>query len=363
MSFLSGLFEAAKVIAPALWTGLVRPGVDTLMNFVSSMDEYPPAYGQLKVPLVGANGAGVYHGMDDPISDGERRQEEILVVTQAEITKRQLAEFVNDQQRIERFGFQMPVTGLTRSKVILTLHAEYTYSSQPTDLKIRNINYDDHVTIHIIPKNFSFYNNLLKHDLFKFSNFKIVSANTSGFDTTTTIGFIPVTTDTNDYTNGLLMQLCKKLEVKTGNEVSYNIRYCSPDVITYEKRETGSLKNIRSQYMFLEPNKIIKTDYIANFPEGTDLSYGSVVIIKQNVGSIVGMSFNINIEFDVWDYIVNGVKLSEVKDKDLDGKDDEDDGQGEPSEDEGGDGQGGDGSSQPAAAVPKGRIGRRNAKK
>lgn len=358
MSFLSGLFEAAKVIVPTIWSGLVRPGIDGLMNIVSAMDEYPPAYGQLKVPLVGANGAGI-RSMDEPIGEGERRQEEILVVTQAEITKRQLAEFVNDQQRIERFGFQMPVTGLSRSKVTLTLHAEYTYSSQPTDLKIKNINYDDHVTIHIIPKNFSFYKNLLKHDLFKFSNFKIVSANTSGFDTTTTIGFIPVTTDTNDYTNGLLMQLCKKLEVKTGNEVSYNIRFCSPDIITYEKRETGSLKNIKSQYMFLEPNKIIKTDYITALPEGTDLSYGSVVIIKQNVGSIVGMSFNINIEFDVWDYIVNGVKLTEVKDKDLDGKDDEEgEGEGDQSED---DGQGGDGSIQPSA--PRGRIGRRNAKK
>lgn len=359
MSFLSGLFDAAKTIIPVVWRGIIKPGGDIVSGWIENMEEVPIT--NVLGPLRGANGAGVYRPMDDPISEGERKQEEILVVTQAELTKRQLAEFVNEQQRIETFGFQMPVTGLSRSKVTLSLHAEYTYSSQPTDLKIKNVNYDDHVTIQIMPKDFAFYKNLLKHDLFKFSNFKIVSASTSGFDTTTTIGFIPVTTDTNEYSNGLLMQLCKKLEVKTGNEVSYNIRFCSPDVITYEKRENGSLKNIKSQYMFLEPNKIIKTDYIANLPEGTDLSYGSVVIIKQNVGSIVGMSFNINIEFDVWDYIINGIKLSEVKDKDLDGKDDEDDGQGEPSEDEGGDGDG-DGSTQQPTA-PRGRIGRRIAKK
>ena len=48
--------------------------------------------------------------MDDPIDEKERKQEEILVVTKADITKRQIAEFVENQQRIERFAFQMPVT-------------------------------------------------------------------------------------------------------------------------------------------------------------------------------------------------------------------------------------------------------------
>lgn len=342
MSFLSTIWNVVKPAIPAIWGGAKFIG-DAITGLVSSMDE---------VPLTRIAGM---QGMDDPIDEKERKQEEILVVTNADITKRQIAEFVENQQRIERFAFQMPVTGLSRSSVVLSLHCEYTYSTNATDLKIKNVNYDDHVSIHIMPKDFSFYKNLLKHDLFKFSNFRIVSSSTSGFDTTTTIGFIPVTTDTNPYTNGLLMQLCKRLEVKTGEEVSYNIRYCSPDVVSYEKRENGSLKNIKSQFMALEPNKILKTDYITGLPEGTDLSYGTVVIIKQNVGSIVGMSFNVNLEFDVWDYIINGFKLSEVKDKDLDGKDDDDEQSGDDENPD--DGQG----SQPAA--PKGRVGRRTVKK
>lgn len=356
MGFLSTLFTVFKEVAPVVYD-MVNPLIQRGVDALRVMEPLPVEF--WRGTAIDSGAVTGTMSMDDPIDAKEIKQEEVLVVSQQEVTRRQLIEFVSNQQRIERLGFQMPVTGLTKSKVILTLHCEYTYSTQPTDLKIKNINYNDHVVIQMIPKNFSFYKNLLKHELFKFSNMRIVSANTSGFDTTTVIGFIPVTTDTDPYTNGLLMQLCKKLEVTTGEEVSYNIRFCSPDVITYEKRENGSLKNIKSQYMFLEPNKIIKTDYIANLPEGTDLSYGSVVIIKQNVGSIVGMSFNINMEFDVWDYIVNGVKMTEVKDKDLDGKDDDEEGDGDQSED---DGQGGDGEGSTSVA-PKGRVGRRNLRK
>ena len=352
MGFFGTLVNVFKEVVPVGWD-LVRPLIDGGVNLLRNMDMESIGV----PPLAGTNKIA---SMDDPIDEKERRQEEVLVVTQEEITRRQLIDFVSNQQRIERLGFQMPVNGLTKSKVVLTLHCEYTYSTLPTDLKIKNVNYNDHVVVQIIPKTFSFYKNLMRHELFKFSNMRIVSANTSGFDTTTIIGFIPVTTDTEPYTNGLLMQLCKKLEVTTGEEVAYNIRYCSPDVISYEKRENGSIKNIKSQCMCIEPNKIMKTDYISSLPEGTDLSYGTVVIVKQNVGSIVGMSFNINMEFDVWDYIVNGVKLSDVKDKDLDGKDDEEEG-GDGSED---DGQGGDGDgSGNGSAAPRGRVGRRVMKK
>ena len=105
------------------------------------------------------------------------------------------------------------------------------------------------------------------------------------------------------------MQLCKKLEADGDREISYNIRYVSPDVVTYDVNEKKDFVNIESRYMALEPNKILKMNNIIALEkeENTDLSYGTVVIVKQNVGQIVGMSFNINMEFDVWDFVVNGV--------------------------------------------------------
>ena len=215
MGIFSTIINSFKEVAPVVWDYAIRPFGDWASQALKNMDDVPMTHGSVYDSTVLA---GVNSAMDAPIDDKERKQEEVLVVTQADISKRQLLEFASHQQRIERLGFQMPVNGLTKSKVVLTLHCEYTYSSQPTNLNIKNINYNDHVVIQMIPKNFSFYKNLLKHELFKFSNMRIVSANTSGFDTTTVIGFIPVTTDTNPYTNGLLMQLCKKLEVTTGEQ-------------------------------------------------------------------------------------------------------------------------------------------------
>lgn len=303
-----------------------------------------------------ANGQGVQiQGMDEPISEKEIKQEEVLVATRQDITKRQLIEFAQNQARTETMAFQMPLAGLSKSKVVLTLHLEFTFGPQPTDLKVRNVNFNDHIYLHLMPSKFAFYNNLLKHEIVKFNKVRVVSANTSGFDTSTILGFIPVTTDTRKISNGLLMQLCKKLEISTGEEVAYNIRYASPDLVKYEEDDEKNITKVSSKTMYLEPNKSIKTDYLKLLDNETALSYGTIVIIKQNVGTVVGMSFNVNMEFDVWDYIVNGVKLVDVEDKDLDGdtEDDKDDGEGE---------NDGSGESAKPPSTSQRRIGRRQQK-
>ena len=111
----------------------------------------------------------------------------------------------------------------------------------------------------------------------------------------------------------------------------------------------------------VEPNKIIRTEYLQGLPADEALSYGTVVIVKQNVGSVIGMSYTVNMVFDVWDYIINGCKLEDVEDKNLDGDTTD---QGEPGNPDGDDGQGGDGSgngSRPPAGSS--RVGRRQVKK
>ena len=112
--------------------------------------------------------------------------------------------------------------------------------------------------------------------------------------------------------------------------------------------------------MFLEPNKIIRTENLASLAEDEGLSYGTVIIVKQNVGTIIGMSYTVNMVFDTWDYIINGCRLEDVEDKNLDGDTTD---EGEP--DHPGDGDGdGDGSGS-GNGMPKGtaRVGRRQIKK
>lgn len=346
-AIFSALANAAKIAIPFGWN-LARPLIDAGVHAISSMDMDMDAP-RRKVGD-GVNLLGLIRNMDDPIPEKERNQEEVLVVTHAELTQRELLQFAQEQMKVEEYAFQMPLSGLVKSSVVLSLHMEYTFSNEETNFDIRNVNYNDHVYLHLMPKRFAFYDYLLQHDLFRFSRLNIKASNTSGFDTTTMVGFLPVTTDTSDCTNGLLMQLCKKLEADA-SDISYNIRYVSPDVVTYDVDEKKDLKNIKSKYMFLEPNKILKTDSIIDIEkeENTNLSYGTIIIVKQNVGQIVGMSFNVNMEFDVWDYVINGIKLSEIKDKNLNGVIDGDEGQG-------------NGTTRPAAGSSRSKVGRRTQK-
>ena len=351
-AIFSALKSVAKIAVPLAWS-IGKPLIDAGVNAISSMDMANGAFAMpngigANLNGFGANVFGILGSMDDPISERDRKQEEVLVVTHAELTQRQLLAFAQEQMKVCDYAFQMPVTGLVKSTVVLSLHVEYTFSNEETNLQIKNVNYNDHVYIHLIPSKFAFYDILKKHDLCRFSSLNIKAANTSGFDTTTMIGFLPVTTDTTECSNGLLMQLCKKLEADGDREISYNIRYVSPDVITYDVNQKKDFVNIESRYMALEPNKILKVNNIIALEkeENTDLSYGTVVIVKQNVGQIVGMSFNINMEFDVWDFVVNGIKISEIKDKNLNGIPD--------------DQESGSGSGRPDSGSAKpGRIGRR----
>lgn len=353
-----GLFSILKTVQkalPSIWDNVGNPLVTSIIHGIGSMSMGPIADG---VPYDNLTAKMFGHGisLDDPVSEADKKQEEVLVVTHQEITQRQLIAFAQEQMKVDDLAFGMPVNGLAKSSVILSLHLEYTYSAAETDSKIKNVNYNDHVYFHIMPKRFAFYDNLMKHDLIKFRNLSIKSASTSGFDTSTMIGFLPVTTDTSDCSNGLLMQLCKKLEVNAAEEVSYNIRYVSPDIVSYTQDKDKNYKDIKSKYMCLEPNKIIKTDYIKGLEDNTALSYGTVVIVKQNVGAVVGMSFNINLEFDCWDYVVNGVKLSEIKDKNLNGIPDDQEGGDDGSN---GDDDGGSAPGSNSTGTAKSKFGRR----
>ena len=111
----------------------------------------------------------------------------------------------------------------------------------------------------------------------------------------------------------------------------------------------------------MEPNKIIRTDNLKSLAADEALSYGTVVIVKQNVGTVIGMSYTVNMVFDCWDYIINGCKLEEVEDKNLDGDTTD---PGEPDHpDDGDDGDGGDGSGSVRPPAGSARVGRRQMKK
>ena len=348
---LGAILGIAKTLIPSIWTGIRTVGDIAVSTFFQG--QYGEQVTFDKEP------------QDEMPSASEVKGEEILVATRADLTKRQIIAAVADQAHIESSAFHMPTLGLKHSQVTVSLHLEYTFSPQPTDVNtavgIPNVNFNDHVMMNLMPKNFAFYKNLLQHELIKFNNCTIVSSNTSGFDTTTNVGFFPATKNTLHVSNAILLQMSKRLELDPEEKMAYTIRYVSPAIVKYEMNDQKQYTKLQSLDMFLEPNKIIRTEYLQGLPADEALSYGTVIIVKQNVGSVIGMSYTVNMVFDVWDYIINGCKLEDVEDKNLDGDTTD---QGEPGNPDGDDGQGGDGSgngSRPPAGSS--RVGRRQVKK
>lgn len=340
---LGAILSIAKVLVPSIWSGIRTVGDFAVSTFFQ---------GQEQITFD-------RESQDEMPSASEVKGEEILVATRADLTKRQIIAAVADQAHIESSAFHMPTLGLKHSQVTVSLHLEYTFSPQPTEVNttigIPNVNFNDHVMMNLMPKNFAFYNKLLQHELIKFNNCTIVSSNTSGFDTTTNVGFFPATKNTLHVSNAVLLQMSKRLELDPEEKMAYTIRYVSPSIVKYEINDQKQYTKLQSLDMFLEPNKIIRTEYLQGLAADEALSYGTVVIVKQNVGTVIGMSYTVNMVFDVWDYIINGCKLEDVEDKNLDGDTTD---PGEPGNPDGGDD--GNGSRPPAGSA---RAGRRQLKK
>lgn len=310
--------------------------------------------------------------MDGPIPESERKQEEVLMITPGDVSQRAVLSDISRQHEVEGAVLCMPCLGLTQSQQVISLHYDYTYSPQKSEVNpntnLININYNDHALFHLIPSKFAFYDRLMKHELIKFNRVTIVSYSTSGYDSTTTAGFFPVTKDTSGMKNASLLQMCKKLELDPEEKMTYTIRYVAPEIIKYTQNDKDQVTSVKLQDPYLEPNKVIKVDYLKKLQEANkgvavggeqeDLSYGSVVMIKQNVSDqIIGMSFTVNMYFDCWDYVINGCRLDDIQDKNLDG-DTTDEGEGG----NGGDddnGEGGNGNGNGSAPRGATRISRR----
>lgn len=351
---LFSVLSTLRYVVPAVWD-VANPLIDGIMDMIRPEAMYSE---QVTDGYISKKNA---QGLDEAPSPSEVKGEEILVATKADLTRRQIMAAVADQAHIEASAFNMPVVGLKHSEVTVSLHLEYTFSPQPTEqttaIGIPNVNFNDHVMMNLMPKNFAFYKNLLKHELIKFNRCTIASSNTSGFDTTTNVGFFPATKNTLHVSNAVLLQMSKRLEMNPEEKMSYTIRYVSPSVVEYEMNEQQQYTKLQSKEMFLEPNKIIRTEYLQGLAANEALSYGTVIIVKQNVGTIIGMSYTVNMVFDCWDYIINGCKLEDVEDKNLDG-DTTDPGEKD-------DPVGGDDGQEPGSRPPTGsaRAGRRQIKK
>ena len=243
------------------------------------------------------------------LDDNDRKGEEVLVVTQGEIERRQVIEAMMEQARIEHLVLEMPLEGLKRCKVVVNASFKCVFCSQLPDVEEKNTSYitpGKHVEIQLIPRSYNNFTQLMNHELVKLETVRLTSQSISGYSSSTFIGYIPYAKNTNKINNQVLRTITKLNE---SYPIDYTVRYFSPALVEYN----GSTGEYNPQSVYFEPNKPIRADYIRNAYNAGEkkmLSFGTFVILKENVGEeVIADKYNIEMTFAVWDYINMGMSL------------------------------------------------------
>ena len=248
------------------------------------------------------------------LSDNEKRSEEVLVVTQDEISRREFLQAILEQAHIEHLVLEMPLEGLKRCQVIVNANFKCVFCPQEPSVKEKDTTYvtpGNHVEIQLIPRSYNNFTQLMSHELVKLETVQLTSQNISGYSNSTRIGYIPYAKNTKNINNQILKTLTK---LNKQYPVEYTVRYFSPALVEYVVPEGDPTKaEYVPQSVYFEPNKPIRADYIRNAYNAGEkkmLSFGTFVILKENVGEeVIAEDYNIEMTFAVWDYLNMGMSL------------------------------------------------------
>lgn len=243
------------------------------------------------------------------LDDNDRKGEEVLVVTQGEIERRQVIQAMLEQARIEHLVLEMPLEGLKRCKVVVNASYKCVFCPRVPEVEEKGVNYitpGNHVEIQLIPRKYNNFTQLMNHELVKLETVRLTSQSISGYSSSTFVGYIPYAKNTLKINNQVLRTITKLNE---SYPIDYTVRYFSPALVEYN----GSTGEYNPQSVYFEPNKSIRADYVRNAYNNDEkkmLSFGTFVILKENVGEdVIADKYNIEMTFAVWDYINMGMSL------------------------------------------------------
>lgn len=317
MGWLSAITKVVTTALPYV-TSFVGGGISSVVNGVKN--------GQLDDDLSGVVGYpdltkyAKAAGLDSPLDDNDRKGEECLVVTNEEITRRQAAQAILEQARIEHLVLEMPIDGLKKSEVIVTATYAFQFGPKlaPGTVVPEGITYvqpGDHVSFQLTPRKYNNFTQLTKHELIKFRSCRITSQLTSAYDSSTIVGYIPFVKNTQNINNTILGMLVKRVNLLPAEPLDFTIRYTSPALVEFDSR-TGIYT---PKTLFLEPNKVVRADYVKSLyneqdNKNTMFSYGTVVVLKENTGeATISCKYKVEMNFEVWDYIDIGMDLEHAQ--------------------------------------------------
>ena len=280
----SGYGSSAKFIPGATWVGVPDPNVVSLDDKTVNMDDV--AKSDLVTPSM--------IGMDKN-----------AVLTSGAF-----------QTVVETYATAMPMTSMQKGTQDITFTRDYTFTGKPTDLESKtiNINFEDHVYFHLIPRRFKWYNKLLEHEYVKMHYVDVTVTQLSTDKNATILGFIPTSKDTRKIPNEDLLMLSHKVTYQEGKSFNYRLIYVSPHEISYEMDKNGDYTSIKPVNAWVNPNYIMRTDYLRGMPHrkitgsdtlvegGNEMSYGTLILMKRNPDQQeISVSVTMTMHFEYWD--------------------------------------------------------------
>ena len=360
-----------KVVASGVEA--VANAVSTVAGAIVNLDGYDASYSRVDLDDTERD-IHLPGEITDPVTRADITQNDVITEDSIGSSKRQIVRAIKRQSEIESDVLNMPLYGVKPGELLnLTYEMKLSFSSRPTGkidgINVFNYNCNDHVYLHLLPKQFRMYSQLLKNEWFKLNNVTIEGKCTTNDVTATMIGFIPGGKNTNEISNDVLLTLSKLQTFQPKENIKYQFMYPAPSMAKFEKDEGGHITRIVPQTPFVNPNYICRSDFFADNVDSTnDLCYGTIVILKPNLTEeLTGMQFKVTMQFNTWNPLNSGLSIAqtvqiikdEEKEEEEGGESSEEGGEDEPGEGPGTQ-PGTDGARPPAGAEKN--LGRRRRK-
>lgn len=314
MGLFSAIINIAKGTLPYVAT-FVKGGITSVLN----MDGVDPR---------------IHYQLEMGEGDG---QTSIDIEGNTELTKEELVQMYINMEKGRGLYICPFMNGFQATNVELTTSITCVFANKDSTADTLYIKPGDHAFVHLIPNEFDNWETLKKFELFSINAIVVEGFHNSPEKNSGDIGFLPISINTRTLKNEQLRQSA----IMRNNNGLANFRFMKSiltgNYYTFKLDENKRITDIYPVSPYVNPQPIMYTDYVLQHEKDQILSYGTVILMKDNY-STIPITFTLNVKM----YAVGYSQFTQQNIfKPYESKDDgDDDGNGDGDGDDGNDGNG-----------------------
>ena len=262
MGLFSAIINIAKGTLPYVAT-FVKGGITSVLN----MDGEDP----------------VFHTQLMGEEDG---QTSIDIEGNTEMTKEELIQKYINMERGRGLYICPFMNGLQAVNVELTTSITCLFANKNSTADTTYIKPGDHAFVHLIPNEFNNWETLKRFELFSINVIEIKGTHNSPDKNSGDIGFLPISVNTRTLKNE---QLKQSAIIRNNNGLA-NFKFMKAlltgNYYTFKLDESKRITDIYPVSPYVNPQPIMYTDYVLQHEKDQILSYGTVVLMKDNYNEI-----------------------------------------------------------------------------